>query len=140
MARMAWYDTAQISKLEKARNESDWFTAIVLSATQLERHGYLEIKEYLESLNVNSRLIDRLLEKTYLSQIAGYLLAIKKIDEKEYRTVMKINDARNKFLHRRKEEKFERGAKAKGEYEPLVNEAIRILKEKLSAVRLLVSR
>lgn len=37
---MAWYDDAQLSKIDKAREESDWFTAIVLSANQLERHGY----------------------------------------------------------------------------------------------------
>lgn len=136
---MAWYDTAQLSILEKAREESDWFTAIVLSATQLERHGYLATKEYLESLNVNSELTNKLLERRHLREIAEYLLAIGKIDNQEYNIIKRINEERNKFLHRR-DKRYARGEEAQKKYNPLVNEAIRILKEKLDVVRLMVSK
>ena len=141
---MAWYDTAQIPVIEAAMERKDWFTAIVLTATQLERHGYLEVIEYLESLNANSDMVEEIFEKTSLTQIAKWLLAIKKIEKKEYKTIMKINDERNKFVHRREkvgeEEKFKRGAEGKKKYEPLVKEAIRILKEKFSVVRLAVGK
>ena len=137
---MAWYDTAQISKLKKAREELDWFTAIVLSATQLERHGYLAIKEYLESLKVNSDLIDKLLNMKHLRQIAEYLLAIKKIEKEEYDTLIAINKERNNFIHRGEREKFKRGIEAQKVYGPLVDAAIRILEERLDAVRLRVSK
>lgn len=137
---MAWYDDAQLSKIDKAREESDWFTAIVLSATQLERHGYLALKEYLESLKLNPKLIEKLLNRKHLSQIAEYLKAIEKIDNVEYETIKTINEERNKFLHRRETKAYARGKEAKEKYEPLVNEAIRILKERFSVMRLYVSR
>jgi len=35
-------------ELEKAKETTDWFSAIILTTTQLERYGYLKIKEYLE--------------------------------------------------------------------------------------------
>ena len=144
MVRMAWYDTAQLSIIEKARKESKWFTAIALSATQLERHGYLEIKNYLKSLKVDSELVDKILKRASLSKIADYLLTIRKVDNKEYKTIMQINDERIKFLHRREEraegEKFLRGAEAKKTYDPLIEEAIRILKEKFSVERLYVGK
>ena len=140
MVKMAWYDTAQILALKHAIRKKDWFTAIVLSATQIERHGYLEIKAFLKSMNIDSDLVDKILKKTYLSQIAGYLLTIKRIDKNEYTAIMEINKARNKFVHRREKEEFERGAEAKKKYEPLVNEAIRILREKLNAERLFIMK
>ncbi len=140
MVQMAWYDTAQILALEHAVRKEDWFTAIVLSATQLERHGYLEIKDYLNSLRVDSDLIARILRKVSLSQVADYLSTVKKINKKEYKTMMKINDERIRFLHRREKEKIKRGTEAKRKYCPLVNEAIRILRERLNAERLFIMK
>jgi len=138
MAKMAWYDTAQLAVLEKAKDDLDWFTAVVLSSIQLERHGYLMIKEHLESLEVDFR--KDILEKLSLSQIALFLLAIRKIDSNEYGTIMEINSERNKFMHRREAKRYARGAKARKKYDPLIEEAIRILKEKFNVMRLYVSK
>lgn len=140
MVKIGWLDTAQIAILKRAIEDEDWFTAVVLSATQLERHGYLEIKAYFESLEVNSGLLDRVLDRMYLHQIAGCLFAIGTIDKKKYETVIEINKTRNKFLHRREKEEFERGAEAKRRYEPLVKEAIRILRERLPTKHLFIMK
>jgi len=140
MANMAWYDTAQIFKIKKAKEEKEWFTAVVLSATQLERHGYLKVKEYLESLSVKPDLIDKILEKIHLFEIAKYLLAVEKINDKEYNTLIAINQERNNFIHRREKEKFKRGSEAQEKYVPLIDEAIRILEENLNARRLCISK
>jgi len=53
---------------------------------------------------------------------------------------MKINDVRNHFIHRRGIERFKRGPEAKAEYMPLVNEAVKILREKLDVVQMRISR
>lgn len=104
----------------------------------------MEVIEYLEAFNASSDLVEEIFEKTSLTQIAKWLLAIRKIEKKEHNTIMKIKDERNKFVHRREkvgeEEKFKRGAEAKKEYEPLVKEAIRILKEKLNAKHLFIMK
>ena len=137
---MAWYDTAQLSKIQNAKEREDWFTAIVLSATQIERHGYLEVVEYLESFEVDSKLIEKTFERVYLRQIAEYLLILDKIDKNEYNAILKINTERNNFIHRRKEEEFKRGKEGKKLYSKLIDEAIRILIEKLNVKRLLISK
>ncbi len=129
---MAWYDTAQLQMIKDSRNKGDWFTAIVLSTTQLERHGSLEIRNYLEELKGKPKIIDYILKRLYLRQIAGYLLTLEKIEKKEYDTIMKLNDARNYFVHRQEKEEFKRGNEAKMKYTFLVNEAERILIEKLN--------
>jgi len=139
MVRMAW-DRGPIPIMEKARDDPDWFKAIVFSAIQLERHGYLTIKEYLGSIDVNAKLIEKLLERKHLYEIAEYLLTIGKINNKEFRTIKAINKERNNFIHRREVKQFAHGEQAKIKYKPLVNEAIRILKEKLNVVRLHVSK
>lgn len=140
MVGTAYYDTAQLSKIEQAKRSSEWFTAIVLSAVQLERHGYIEIKDYLQSFNVESQLIDEILEGMHLWKIAKCLKSIGKIDEKEYATIKTINKERNAFVHRKAKEKFKRGEEAKDKYVPLIDEAMQILKEKLNVIRLYVSR
>ena len=136
MTPIAWY-TGAIPKIEEARDKQEWFNAIVLSAIQLERHGYIKIKKHLESAKVNYRKRD--LENLSLSEIALFLLALEKIEANDYDKMLEINRVRNKFIHRRETYKFSIGTKAKNEYEPLVNEAIRILKEKLGAVRIVFS-
>lgn len=140
MTKMAWYDTAQLSILESAKEDSDWFTAIVLFATQLERHGYLEFKEYLEKANLNSTLVKKLLYMKHLRQIADYLLAIGKINDDERRTIESINGERNIFLHRMETKRYARGREASKKSTPLVNEAMRILKERFNVVRLRVMK
>ncbi|MCK4483117.1 hypothetical protein KAU55_07790 [Candidatus Bathyarchaeota archaeon] len=136
---MAW-DYGPIPIIEDARDKSDWFKAVVFSAIQLERHGYFAIKEYFESLNVDAKLIDIILKRIHLFQIAEYLSTIGKIDSEEYRAIIDINEERNKFMHRRQTKNFARGTHADRKYKPLVNEAIRILKEKFNVVRLHVSK
>ena len=137
---MVWYDTAQLQKIDDARDEGDWFTAIVLSATQIERHGYLEVVEYLESFKIDSRFIKKTFERVYLRQIAEYLLILEKIEKEEYNAILKINTERNKFIHRRKEEEFKRGKEAEKLYSRLVDEALQILIEKLNVKRLYISK
>ena len=137
---MTWYDTAQLSRIQDAKERKDWFTAIVLSATQIERHGYLVILEYLESFKINPRLIDTTFERIYLRQIAKYLQILEKIDKHEYKAIVRINTERNKFIHRKKEEEFKRGIEAEELYSKLVDEAIRILIEKLNCKRLYVRK
>jgi len=139
MAQMAW-DYGPIPIIEDARDNSDWFKAVVFSAIQLERHGYFAIKEYFESLNVDAKLIDKILKRIHLFQIAEYLLAIGKINSEEYQAIIDINEERNNFMHRRETKRFARGKYADNKYKPIVNQAIRILKEKFNVVRLHVSR
>ncbi len=138
-AVLVW-ENNPIPIIQRALDKPDWFQAVVFSAIQLERHGYLAIKEYFESLNVDAKLIDKILERIHLFQIAEYLLAIGKINSEEYRAIIDINKERNKFMHRRETKRFARGKYADNKYKPLVNEAIRILKEKFNVVRLHVSR
>jgi len=118
MSPIDWY-TSAISRIEKARDKQEWFNAIVLSAVQLERHGYLKIMKHLESTKVNYRKGD--LEKLSLPEIALFLLALKNIEADDYNKMLDINRVRNKFIHRRETYKFSVGTKAKDEYEPLVN-------------------
>jgi len=137
---MVWYDTAQLQKIDDARDEGDWFTAIVLSTTQLERHGSLEIRNYLEELKVKPLIIEYILKRLYLRQIAGYLLTLEKIEKKEHDTIIKLNDERNYFVHRQEKEEFKHSKEAKMKYISLVNEAERILKEKLNVKKLFISK
>ena len=139
MVRMVW-DRGTIAIMEKARDDRDWFKAVVFSAIQLERHGYFAIKEYFESLKVDAKLIDKILKRIHLFQIAEYLLAIGKIDSEECQAIIDINEERNKFMHRRETKNFARGTHADRKYEPLVNEAIGILMKRFSVVRLHVSK
>lgn len=139
MVRMAW-DRGPIPIIERVIDDRDWFKAVVFSAIQLERYGYLAIKEYFESLKVDAKLIDKILKRIHLFQIAKYLLAIGKIDSEEYRAIIEINEERNKFMHRRETKDFAYGRHADRKYNPLVNEAIRILMKRFSVKRLYVSK
>jgi len=70
-----------------------------------------------------------------LKGIAEYLLVIEKIYSDEYRTIRTVNQERNNFICRREKKKIEREEKARKKYGHLLNEAIRVLKEKLNVVR-----
>lgn len=76
----------------------------------------------------------------YLIQIAEYLLILGKIDKNEYKTIFKINSERNNFIHRRSARALKRGEEAERLYSQLVDEAQRILIEKLNVKRLYVSK
>ena len=136
MTPIAWY-TGGIPKIKEARDKQEWFNAIVLSAIQLERHGYIKLKRHLQSAKMSYR--KDTLERLSLPQIALFLLALKKIEANDYDKVLHINKVRIQFIHRKETYKFLVGTKAKEEYESLVNEAIRILEEKLDAVKVVFS-
>lgn len=140
MTRMAFYDTAQLDKLQKAIESKDWFTAIVISAIQLERHGYLRMNEYFEKIGLKSQIIKKLMHNQNMRAIGGFLLLSEQINGEELATMLNINTERNKFVHRSEKGKSKHGREAQKQYKPLVEEAIRILIEKLSARRLFIGR
>ena len=133
-----FYNTAQLETIENAKTNHDWFTAIVLSAIQLEHNGCLKIKDYFLSCKAEAQIIDSVLENLNLRDVARILKEMKVIDAKECDTFHKISDERNWFVHRTTKEKFKRGKEADLKYDPLVAEAVRILKEKLDVVRLAI--
>jgi hypothetical protein len=125
-------------ELDEAKRTKDWFNAMVHSAIQLERFGYIAIREYLESKDIDIEIIDKLLERIQLREIADYLLTMHILDKQEHKVLQKISEERNKFVHRKKGSNYFIGTRANIEYEPLVKAAIRILKEKLNAERIVV--
>jgi hypothetical protein len=134
-AQLIW-ESDPIPEIQKYRDKSDWFQAIVYSAIQLERFGYFAIRENIEHelKDKNSlREIDKVLNRMYLRQISDFLLGIGRINKEEHKTIITINEARNTFMHQRELKKYVTGKKAEDRYKPLVNEAIRILKDKLDA-------
>ena len=132
------YNKAQLETIEKARAEHNWFTAIVLSAVQLEHNGCLKIKEYLLSLHAEPKIVDSVLEKFDFRDTLRCLKALGVINAKEEKKMQEINTERNHFVHRSTKEKFKRGKEADLKYDPLVVEAVRILKEKLDVMRIAV--
>ncbi|MGD0994478.1 MAG: hypothetical protein ABR909_03020 [Candidatus Bathyarchaeia archaeon] len=133
-----FYNTAQLEIIENAKNEHDWFTAIVLSAIQLEHNGCLKIKDYFLLCNADHEVIDSVLENFYLRDAARVLKVLKIIDSEEHENMIKINNERNFFVHRTTHEKFKRGKEADLKYDSLVTEAIRILKEKLDVTKVAI--
>ena len=125
-------------ELENAKKTTDWFTAIIQMATQLERYGYLIIREYFESKKVDLKIIDKLLNRLTLYEISHYLFLMKVINKNEREVIEKIAKERNKFVHRKKGSDYLIGTKANIEYEPIFKEAIQILKEKLNVIRVSV--
>jgi hypothetical protein len=125
---------------EQSKVDGDWFQTFVVVAVYLERFGDQEIRHYLETLHVSSPLIDKLLERKHLIEIAKYLLALEVIEKEEFATLEKLNHERNKFIHRRKKDPPLFGRDATRDYTPLIDEGIRILEEKLHAVSHVFSR
>lgn len=125
---------------EEAKQSHEWFKAIVLTTTQLERHGYIALRDYLNSQKVNPKLIDRMLDNMRLRDIAECLEIIGKIERREYKKILELNEVRNKFIHRKKGYNYLIGTRANAEYEPLVNEAIRILEEKIFVPTIFIAR
>ena len=132
------YNKAQLETIKKARAEHNWFTALVLSAVQLEHNGCLKIKEYLLSLHAEPNIVDSVLENFNFRDTIRCLKALRIIDAKEGKKMQQINTERNLFVHRSTKEKFKRGKEADLKYDPLVVEAVRILKEKLDVMRIAV--
>ena len=139
MTPVVW-NHGPIPMLEEAHNEAkntkNWFKAVVYSAIYLEKYGYLSIKDYLESLKVDPRFCKKLLFHIDFRRINDYLLSIDAINDQEFKTIEAIRKERNKFVHREEGVKYLIGTKASQTYEPLVKEAIRILREKLKAEKL----
>lgn len=129
------WTTVEFGKIEKAVREEDWLTAVLVAAIQLERHGYLVLKDYLKSRNVHPKLIEQILQKTSLGQIVEHLSIIWRITYGEYDTIVKINNERNKLVHRRERVRYAYGKAAAEKIPPLIEQAIRILKQRLDAVR-----
>ena len=127
-------------RLEKAKNTKEWFNAIIHSAIQLEKFGYIAIRDYLESKQVDTEISDKLLERINLREIADYLLLMNVIDKQEHKIIKKIGEERNKFVHRKTGSNYFVETRANVEYEPLVKATIRILKEKLHAEKIAVFR
>ena len=65
-----------------------------------------------------------------LPQLAFCLLALRKIDQSEYETILQINKVRNRFVHRREHCKYKVGTCADREYEPLIEDVLSLLKGK----------
>lgn len=130
------YDNAQLSKIEQAIKQYDWFTALVLTATQLERHGHSAIKKHLKAYDMKTKLIDTLLSGLHLRNIAEILEDAEIINHEEYQTIIKINKERNKFIHQREFRRNKVGKEAVQEYKLIVIEGMKILKEKLNVIRI----
>lgn len=133
-AILTW-ESNPLPTIERALDKSDWFQAVVFSAIQLERFGYSAILDFFESLKTSEKeALAHIIEPLHLTQIAKSLQAIGKISPRECKTIMKINDERNYFVHQRRIPKFAREReKAKAKYLPLVEKAMVILKDKLQA-------
>lgn len=125
---------------DEAKRSKDWFESNVLTATQLERHGYIALKDYLGSLKVNSKLTNRMLGNIRFRDIADYLEIIGKIEKTECRTIKKLGEVRNEFVHRKKGYNYLIVTRANAEYDPLVTEVIRILEEKVFTPTIFVAR
>ena len=125
-------------ELEEAKKTKNWFNAMIHSAIQLEKFGYIAVREYLDSKLVDPRVSDKLLEGIPLREIADYLVLLNVIDKQECKIIQKIGEERNKFVHRKTGSNYFIGTRANVEYEPLVKAAIRILKEKLNAEKFVV--
>lgn len=124
--------------IAEALKTKDWFLPIVHSAIQLEKYGFVAIRDYLESKEVESKLVDKLLEGIRLGEIADYLLIMHVIDKQDFKVMQKVAEERNKFVHRKGGSEYLAGTRANVEYEPLVKATIRVLKEKLHADRMAV--
>ena len=121
--------------MAEAKESKDWFKAIVLCAIQIERYGYKSLKEYFDSQNINPKLTEKLLKRINPKTIAEYLNVIGVITVEENKTIACLSEERNKFVHRAEGYKYLIGSKANQIYEPLIIASIRILEEKLGAVR-----
>lgn len=140
MTPLVLYTRAKLEKIREAINYEDWFTAIVLSATELERFGCEAIQDYLINKSVGRKLAETIIKPMYLTNVVDCLIVMGVISEKERSKILEINEQRNNFIHRQRKAKFPYGKEARDKYEPLAKEAIRILKEKLNVVKGFVSR
>jgi hypothetical protein len=128
------WESDPIATIEQARDKSDWFQAIVMSAVQIERFGYFAIANKIqdsikdETKTEATSLIYESLDHMYLLQIAELLLTIKAIDSKDIKIIETLNGFRNSFVHQRYERKVLKNKEAEMRYKPIVDEAIRILK------------
>jgi hypothetical protein len=137
------YESDPIPAIQTAMRKPDWFQAIIISAVQLERFGYFMVKEHFRKLKLKDNkgkvvnvdkedVLLRFIDRLYLPEFGVFLLGIKKINFADYQSIILINDQRNQLMHHR-EKSNPIGKEVVEKYEHLVNEAIRILREKLDA-------
>jgi len=122
--------------LEDAVKTNYWFYAIVFSAIEVEKYGCDKIRSHMTSLKAEPSFIEAILKRVNLLTVADCLLELKFIEKEEYKTITELNAIRNDCVHRTAKDPSIIGTEATKKYEPLVKEAITILKEKLDAVRM----
>lgn len=123
--------------LEEAVKLNYWFYAIVFSAIEIEKYGCDKIRSHLiYTLKTEPSFTEAILKRINLLTVADCLLELKTIDKTEYEILKKLNGIRNEFIHRTAKDPDMFGTKATKKYEPLVKEAIRILRDKLDGYRL----
>lgn len=126
--------------LSKAIETKDWFDAVVFTAIQVERYGCDRVRSYLKSINSTDSFTEAILDKIGLLTIGKCLRELQIVTKEEYKTIEALNVARNSFVHRTTiKSNYLMGTKGNIEYEPIVKEAIKLLEEKLDAVRLYAS-
>ena len=138
MAKIGFH-TGPLPSLKRAIKEAKtngWFQAIVLAAVNLEHYGFLELKFHVNSLDLHYKAED--LDALHLRHIALMLYVTGKIEQQDYDIILRINSLRNKVMHRRMKRRTLIGKEADEQIQPLIEDTIRILQEKLNAVKLFV--
>jgi uncharacterized protein YutE (UPF0331/DUF86 family) len=79
---------------------------------------------------------EAILKRINLLTVADCLLELKIIEKTECEILTKLNGIRNDFIHRTAKDPNMFGTEATKKYEPLVKEAIRILRDELDGYRL----
>ena len=113
MTILRYYTRAKLQDIREASRKGDWFTAIVLSATEIERFGCERIEDYLTDKKVGRKLAETMIKPLYLTNVADCLLVMGIISEKERSKILEINDQRNNFIHRQRKAKFPYGEEAR---------------------------
>ena len=81
-------------------------------------------------------LAEALIKPLFLHHVADCLLAMGVIGGKERDKILEINGLRNNYIHREQRgAKFPPPKEAREKYEPLVKEAIKILRKRLEVVK-----
>ena len=125
----AEYEESQILKIEYAEEKEDYFTALVLSLTHIERLGYSIIKKHLESKEVEPELIKKILNRIGIMKISGILITMGTFTKTEYKQINAIRIARNAFVHQKDDEPPEGVLISENKYTKLISNAKKILRK-----------
>jgi hypothetical protein len=126
---------AAIDRIEMAARAHEWFHAVVYTAAILERQCILRINEFLQTSGKNCQRAP-----WHLNQSALLLFALDLIEQRDYDLLLKLNKARNEFVHRGEHPKYKRGKEADEKYSILIEEALRIMTNPLRISDVPVSR